>query len=110
MQPLVSEPAPGTVLFHWNAPQSRFKAIKAVPFGPMQYIDYEGAVRAGKTTAPASKVADYVSDEWRGIFIGIARWKDTDLWGQVAPAWRAMAKRYGLRLQWHTEEQSDEVL
>lgn len=109
MRPLVSEPEPGTLLFHWNAPQSRFKTLKAQPYGPIQYIDYEGAVRAGKTTAPSSKACEY-AEEWPGIHLGIARWKDNDLFGQVAPAWRAMAKRYGLRLKWNTDEQYDEVL
>ena len=109
MQPLTTEPEPGTVIFRWNVPQSRFKLIKGQPHGALEYIDYEGAVRAGKTTAPAAKACDYVG-EWPGIHIGIARWKDTDLWGQVAPAWREMARRYGLHLKWNTDEQYDEVL
>ena len=96
-------------MFHWNGPQSRFKTIKAVPFGPLLYIDYEGAVRTGKTTAPSAKSCDY-AEEWRGINICISRWKDTDLWAQVVPAWRDMARRYGLQLQWHPDEQYDEVL
>ena len=109
MLPLVSQPSPGVLEFNWNGPQSVFKQIHAVPDGPIQFVNYEGAVRAGKTTAPAAKACDYVL-EWPGIHLGLSRWKDTDLWAQVVPAWRAMAKQYGIGLKWHPDEQFDEVL
>ena len=108
MRPLAEHPQPGVLAFNWNAPQSQFKQIRAVPNGPIQYIDYEGAVRAGKTTAPASKACDYAI-EYPGIHMGAARWKDTDLWAQVVPAWRDMVRRYGLRTKWHPDEQYDEI-
>jgi hypothetical protein len=109
MQPLVEYPEPGVLAFNWNVPQSDFKLIRGEAGGPLLYINYEGAVRAGKTTAPSSKVCEYV-EEYPGIHIGIARWKDNDMWAQVVPAWRAMARRYGLRLKWHPDEGYDEVL
>jgi len=109
MRPLVEHPAPGVLAFNWNAPQSQFKQIRAVPNGPLQYINYEGAVRAGKTTAPCSKACDYAI-EYPGIHMGAARWKDTDLWAQVVPAWRDMVRRYGLETKWHPDEQYDEIL
>lgn len=109
MLPLVEYPEPGVLAFNWNGPQSQFKQIRGVPGGPTEYIDYEGAVRAGKTTAPSSKACEYV-EEYPGIHIGIARWKDTDMWAQVVPAWRSMARRYGLRLKWHPDEAYDEIL
>src|SRR5688572_30450189 len=109
MRPLVERPEPGVLAFNWNAPQSQFKQIRGVPNGPIQYIDYEGAVRAGKTTAPASKACDYAI-EYSGIHLCASRWKDTDLWAQVVPAWRDMVRRYGLRTKWHPDEQYDEIL
>ena len=109
MKALVSYDAPGIVRFHWNRPQSQFKQIRAVPGGPLQAIDYEGAVRAGKTTAPASKASDYI-DEWPGIHLCISRWKDTDLWAQTVPAWREMAQQTGVQLRWHPDEQYDECV
>lgn len=108
VRPLVERPAPGVLAFNWNAPQSLFKQIHAVPHGPAEYVDYEGAVRAGKTTAPASKACDYAID-YPGIHMGAARWKDTDLFGQVVPAWRDMCRLYGLKTQWHPDEQYDEI-
>lgn len=108
MRALISHPEPATVAFHWNVPQSVFRSIRAVPNGPCQYVDYEGAVRAGKTTAPAAKVCEYVQD-WPGIHICLSRWKDTDLWGQVVPAWRTMAREHGIRTIWHPHEEYDEI-
>lgn len=109
VRPLVEHPSPGVMSFNWNGPQSQFKQIRAVPGGPLQYINYEGAVRAGKTTAPASKACDYAI-EYPGIHMGAARWKDTDLWAQVVPAWRDMVRRYQLETLWHPDEQYDEIL
>lgn len=109
MPQLVSRPAEDTIKLHWNLPQSDFMGIRAAPGGALQAIDYEGAVRAGKTTAPASKACDY-ADEWPGIHICISRWKDTDLWAQTVPAWREMAALHGIQLKWHHDEQYDEVV
>lgn len=109
MRPLVEYPEPGVLAFNWNAPQSEFKQIRGVPNGPIQYINYEGAVRAGKTTAPASKACDYAID-YPGIHMAAARWKDADLWAQVVPAWRDMVRRYGLRTKWHPDQLYDEIL
>jgi hypothetical protein len=95
--------------FNWNPRQSEFKLTRGIPNGSIEYVDYEGAVRAGKTTAPASKACDYAI-EYPGIHMGAARWKDTDLWAQVVPAWRDMVRRYGLQTQWHPDEQYDEIL
>ena len=108
VRPLVEHPEPGVLAFNWNEPQSRFKQIRAVPNGPIQYIDYEGAVRTGKTTAPCSKACDYAVG-YPGIHMAAARWKDTDLFAQVVPAWRDMARKYGLDIKWHADEQYDEI-
>lgn len=110
MLPLTSTPSPGVLEFNWNRPQSIFKQIHAVPHGPTQYINYEGAVRTGKTTAPAAKTCDYSFQDWPGIHMCLSRWKDTDLWAQVVPAWRDMARRYGIELRWHPDEQYDEIV
>jgi hypothetical protein len=107
---LISHPEPGVLGLHWNRPQSAFLAIRGTPGGATEYVDFEGAVRAGKTTAPCAKICDYASRWHPGIAVAIARWKDTDMWAQVVPAWRAMAQTYGLALRWHPDEQFDEVL
>ena len=109
MRPLTESPEPGVVQFNWNGPQSQFKQIRGTVDGPLEYINYEGAVRTGKTTAPASKACDYAI-EYPGIHLAAARWKDLDLWGQVVPAWRDMVRRYGLRTIWHPDEQYDEIV
>jgi hypothetical protein len=108
MRPLVEYPEPGVLSFNWNVPQSQFKQIRGVPNGPIQYVDLEGAVRTGKTTAPSSKACDYAI-EYPGIHMCASRWKDTDLWAQVVPAWRDMVRRYGLQTKWHPDEQYDEI-
>src|SRR5262245_13842976 len=59
----------------WNRPQSQFLKIRAVPGGPTQYIDLEGAVGSGKTTAPAWKLCAYLT-EWPGIHTALASWTD----------------------------------
>lgn len=109
MRGLIERPAPDHARFLWNVPQSMFLTIRAVPDGPTQYIDLEGAVRTGKTTAPSAKVCKY-AERWPGIHMCLSRWKDTDLWGQVVPAWRTMAKDRGLMLRWHPDEEYDEIL
>lgn len=108
VQPLIEHPEPGVLQFNWNDRQVEFRGIRATPGSPLEYIDYEGAVRAGKTTAPSSKACDYAI-EYPGIHMGAARWKDTDLWAQVVPAWRDMVRRYGLTTKWHPDEQYDEI-
>ena len=109
MPSLIERPSPGVIRFNWNRPQSEFRRVRAEPGGPIQFVDYEGAVRAGKTTAPCAKVCDYAM-EYPGIHLCLSRWKDTDLFGQVVPAWRDMARQYGLQIKWHPDEQYDEVV
>jgi hypothetical protein len=45
-----------------------------------------------------------------GIPCSLWRYTDADLGAQLAPAWRDFARQCGLRLQWHPDEECDEVL
>lgn len=95
--------------FHWNRPQSQFLTTCARPNGPTEYIDLEGAVRAGKSTPCVAKLARYAV-QYPGIHMAAARWTQDALDAQVKPLWRQMAASRGLTLQWHGDEGFDEVL
>jgi len=95
--------------FHWNRPQSQFITTCAVPNGATEYIDFEGAVRAGKSTPCAAKLARYAV-RYPGIHMAAARWTQDALDAQIKPLWRSVAQQRGLELQWHGEEQYDEIV
>ena len=95
--------------FYWNKPQSEFLTTCAVPGGPALYLDFEGAVRAGKSTPSAVKLARYAV-KYPGIHMAAARWTQDALDAQVKPLWRKVALERGLELKWHAEEQYDEVV
>lgn len=104
------------VVFNWNKPQSQFLKIRGVVLPPgapaesvIEYVDFEGAIRAGKSTAPAAKLGTYAV-EYPGIHMAAARWTQDSLDAQVKPLWRDTAQKMGLRLQWHSDEEYDEVL
>ena len=69
---------------HWNAPQSRFLTTCATVGGPAEYIDLEGAVRAGKSTPCAAKLARYAV-RYPGIHMAAARWTQDSLDAQIKP-------------------------
>lgn len=94
---------------HWNRPQSQFLTTKATVGGPAQYIDFEGAVRAGKSTPAVAKLARYAI-QYPGIHMAAARWTQDGLDAQIKPLWRTEAAKRGLALQWHSDEEYDEVL
>jgi hypothetical protein len=95
--------------FHWNRPQSQFITTCAAIGGPTQYINLEGAVRAGKSTPCVAKLARYAV-QYPGIHLAAARWTQDALDAQVKPLWRSMAQSRGLTLAWHGDEGYDEVL
>jgi PBSX family phage terminase large subunit len=95
--------------FHWNRPQSQFLTTCGVPNGPTEYIDFEGAVRAGKSTPCAAKLARYAV-RYPGIHMAAARWTQDAIDAQIKPLWRSVAQARGLALEWHGDEQYDEVL
>lgn len=95
--------------WHWNRPQSAFITTSALANGPAQYIDFEGAVRAGKSTPAAAKLARYAV-QYPGIHMAAARWTQDALDAQVKPLWRATVAERGLAVEWHAEEQYDEVI
>jgi hypothetical protein len=91
---------------YWNPVQSAFLQARADVW---PYVDLEGAVRAGKTTPLVAKVASYAVD-FPGICCALCRWTQDALDAQLKPRWREWAGRHGLRLQWHTDEEYDEVV
>jgi hypothetical protein len=95
--------------FFWNKPQSRFLQIRAEVNGAIEYIDFEGAIRAGKSTAPAAKLGTYAV-EYPGIHMAASRWTQDGLDAQVKPLWRDTAAKMGLTLRWHSDEEYDEVV
>ena len=53
------------------------------------YVDFEGAVRTGKTTMLCRKVLEYAST-YPGMALALTRWTQDTLDAQLKPAWRAL--------------------
>jgi len=97
---------PAEVRDVWNAVQSAFLRAEAETW---PYVDLEGAVRAGKTTPLVAKVATYCLD-WPGIQCALCRWTQDALDAQLKPRWRQWCRAHGIALQWHADEEFDEVV
>jgi hypothetical protein len=69
-------------------------------------IDFEGAFRAGKTTAALWKVFTSCL-EHPGIHWLICRYSDEDTHSTLKPPWRAICNRAGVRVTWDPEELCD---
>lgn len=98
----------GDVHLYWNRPQSDFLQIRGEVGGPTEYVDLEGAVRAGKSTAPAAKLAMY-GVEYPGIELAATRWSQDNLDAQIKPLWRDTAYNMGIPLRWNAQEEYDEL-
>lgn len=88
----------------WNRPQSQFLRIRGQVDGPVQYVDLEGAIGSGKTTAPAWKLVDYVT-AYPGIHTAICAWTD-EMLGPPKSAFLEAAREQGFSidagtLTWH---------
>lgn len=97
---------PRQVKDYWNPVQSAFLQADAEAW---PYVDLEGAVRAGKTTPLVAKIAGYAVD-WPGIQCALCRWTQDALDAQLRPRWRDWCDKHGLQLQWHADEEYDEVV
>jgi hypothetical protein len=95
--------------FFWNKPQSRFLQIRAIIDGATEYVDLEGAVRAGKSTPAAAKLGTYAV-EYPKIHMAATRWTQESLDAQIKPLWRSTAQQMGLHVEWHGDEQYDEIV
>jgi hypothetical protein len=101
----VSEPQGERVIHRtWNRPQTKFLKIRGIPGGQIQYVDIEGAIGSGKTTAPAWKMVDYAT-AYPGIFMAIGAWTD-EMLGPPKNAFLAAAREQGFsvedgNLTWH---------
>lgn len=62
----------------WNIPQTAFLKTRT------RYVDFEGAIRSGKSTAAVWKVINY-AQEYPGIHILFTRWTQDSLDAQVKP-------------------------
>lgn len=62
----------------WNEPQTRFLKSKT------RYLDFEGAIRSGKSTALVWKLINY-AQEYPGINILFTRWTQDALDAQIKP-------------------------
>ena len=91
------------VVWKWNARQS--EALQASE----PFIDFEGGVGAGKTTPLLAKT-EILCVEYPGIHCFLGRWTDDALQAQLKPAWRDFAAKCGLELNWHPDEEYDEVM
>src|SRR3954471_13467352 len=88
----------------WNPPQSKFLRIRGQASGQIQYVDIEGAIGSGKTTAPAWKLVDYCT-AYAGIHTAIAAWTD-EMLGPPKTAFLAAAREQGFSVEagtltWH---------
>lgn len=88
----------------WNRPQTLFLRIRGEVGGQVQYVDLEGAIGSGKTTAPAWKLVDYVT-AYAGIHVCIAAWTD-EMLGPPKSAFLAAAREQGFSVEagtltWH---------
>jgi len=88
----------------WNRPQSAFLRIRARAGGQIQYVDLEGAIGSGKTTAPAWKLVDYCTS-FDGIHTSICAWTD-EMLGPPKTAFLAAAREQGFSVEdgtltWH---------
>lgn len=94
------------VIHHWNGVQTQFLRASAEQW---PFLDLEGAVRAGKTTPLCAKVLAYCIDH-PGIHCALTRWTQDGLDAQLKPRWRDWCRENGVALQWHADEEYDEVV
>ncbi len=86
-----------TIRIKFVGPLSRFMKDRT------RFIDLEGALNCGKTTACLTK--EFL-EAWHnpGIWSFIARFTDGDNDTKLLPAWEAVVAKFGVRLAWNTEE------
>lgn len=104
MPSLAEAPAERVIHRTWNRPQSAFLKIRAHAGGQIQYVDLEGAIGSGKTTAPAWKLLDYCT-AYPGIHTAICAWTD-EMLGPPKTAFLAAARDQGFSIEdgtltWH---------
>lgn len=86
-----------TVQRTWNGPQSKF--LRATE----RFLDLEGAIRSGKTTAGVWKLINYAA-EFPGIQLMLSRWTDDSLKAQLKPKFYEECPKELLG-RWHADEQ-----
>jgi hypothetical protein len=69
-------------------------------------IDFEGAFRVGKTTAALWKVFNLCLAN-PGIHCLICRYSDGDTQTKLKPAWRAICRNAGVKVEWDSSEMCD---
>lgn len=104
MPALAERPTERVIHRTWNRPQSAFLRIRGLAGGQIQYVDIEGAIGSGKTTAPAWKLVDYCT-AYPGIHTAIGAWTD-EMLGPPKNAFLAAAREQGFSIEegtltWH---------
>ena len=85
------------ITIRFKGPLSRFLKDRT------RFIDLEGALNSGKTTACLTK--EFL-EAWQqpGIWSFIGRFSDGDNDTKLIPAWEAIVEKFGVKLEWNTEE------
>lgn len=86
----------------WVGPVSKFLEDET------RFVDLEGAIRSGKTTAALWKVFDSCI-EHPGIHWLICRYSDDDTKTKLKPVWRKICLDAGVQPVWHAEGRYDEL-
>lgn len=98
MSPVAVADAPvEEVRLKFKGPIARFMKDRT------RFIDLEGALNCGKTTACLVKEFLEAFNN-PGIWSFIARFTDGDNSTKLLPAWEAVVEKFGVRLQWNTDE------
>lgn len=71
-------------------------------------LDIEGAIRSGKTTLCLRRELEACQNH-DGIFILLARWTDSGVYGLLVPLWVRMCEEAGIKLKWHSDEEYYEL-
>ena len=71
-------------------------------------LDIEGAIRSGKTTLCLMRELRACIDN-PGIFILLARWTDSGVYGLVTPLWVRLCEQASITLAWHSDEEFYEM-
>src|SRR5580693_6145168 len=68
------------------------------------FIDLEGALNCGKTTACLWEEYVAVVHRWPGIWSYIGRFSDGDNQSELIPAWEQVCQAGGVEIQWLSKE------
>lgn len=94
---MVAAPPEETVRVRFQGPLARFFRDET------RFIDLEGALNCGKTTACLWKELR-AAEHWPGIWSFIARFSDGDNQTKLIPAWERVCQQAGVAVKWNAKE------